>query len=91
MLDRITKQQLLILSLLAEREEMYGIDLVKASDGVLGRGTVYVWLSGLQDEAMVVSRYTDEPPVHPGMLRRRLYRITDHGRGVLALSRRAHA
>ena len=73
----------LILSLLTAMGESYGLDLVKASDGQLGRGTIYVTLSAMEDVGLVASReetVIDERIAIP----RRLYRITERGRHALA-------
>lgn len=52
-----------------------GLDLVKASDGRLQRGTIYVFLSELEDAHCVLAR-----PVDDG---RREYQITSAGRAAL--------
>lgn len=79
---------LVILRVLSDGGEQYGLDIVKASDGVHTRGTVYVYLSGMQDQGVVASRVEDDPPPPP-QIPRRLYRITDRGRRALAESARA--
>ena len=64
-----------ILRLLHERGESYGLDLIKASDGVLERGGIYVLLADLEARGLVRSRYVDEP-LKPGVVyRRRLYSL----------------
>tara|TARA_B100000315_G_C14045022_1_gene349260 strand:- start:95 stop:394 length:300 start_codon:yes stop_codon:yes gene_type:complete len=77
------KQQLVILELLDEnRKWWYGLELVKASDGKLGRGTIYTWLSSLIEQGFVKSREENDEefdPQHPRQLRRTLYRITEDG------------
>jgi DNA-binding PadR family transcriptional regulator len=62
------------LRLLSGAEEMGGLEMVKASDGKLSRGFVYVMLTQLEDRGLVESR---EDGTGTG---RRLYRITDAGR-----------
>lgn len=54
---------------------MYGLDIVKASDGRVKRGTVYVHLQRLEDAGFVASKQEDETPVYIG-IPRRLYRLT---------------
>lgn len=69
-----------ILDLLDAHGELYGLQLVKLSEGRLGRGTVYVHLSRLEDEGLVSSREEDDVPDARVGLRRRLYKITPQGR-----------
>lgn len=59
--------------------EMCGRDIVKSSDGTVGRGTVYVRLARLEDEGLVSSR--EERDSHD--LPRRWYRLTEAGRREL--------
>ena len=48
-------KELIVLDLLAGKREMYGLEMVKASNK-LGRGTVYVLLSRMEDKGYVSSR-----------------------------------
>lgn len=48
-----------ILELLSDGREWYGLELVKASGGRLRRGTVYVHLGRLEEAGKVISRPTD--------------------------------
>jgi DNA-binding PadR family transcriptional regulator len=54
------------------RREWYGLEMIKASGGRLGRGTVYVFLHRLEEEGLVTSR--PEPESDTSVLGRRLYR-----------------
>jgi DNA-binding PadR family transcriptional regulator len=77
------QQEQAILELLLEHGGwMYGLELVKASSGRLGRGTVYIHLDNLEVRGHVESR---EEPLSTGLPRRQ-YRITNSGRGRLAES-----
>jgi DNA-binding PadR family transcriptional regulator len=74
--------ELLILRLLSEEPKgMYGLELVKASDGKLRRGSVYVTLGRMQEKGLVVERTTADS-VHSGLPRPQ-YRLTAHGQKVL--------
>lgn len=76
-----------ILDLLDEYGELYGLQLVKLSNGQLRRGLVYVDLSRLEDEELVSSR--EEPVTRPEIgLPRRLYQITRKGRWARASAER---
>ncbi len=65
-----------ILRLLTEDSSWwYGLDLVKASGSVLGPGTVYVYLAGLERCGLIESRYESGQNLqYPDQPRRRLYR-----------------
>ena len=75
-------KQRLILELLVEAREMYGLELVAASKGRLKRGTVYVTLGRMEDKGYVKSRLEDAPS-EAGGLPRRIYQPTPLGRRVL--------
>lgn len=77
-----------ILSLLLNGREMYGLEMVKASEGALKRGTIYVLLDRLEDRGFVTSRAEKLEGVS-GMPRR-LYQITGQGQRALHAMRSAH-
>ena len=76
-------KELLILELLVGAKEMYGLELVAASDGALKRGTVYVTLGRMEGKGYVTSKLESAPPTAGG-LPRRIYAPTALGRDVLA-------
>jgi DNA-binding transcriptional ArsR family regulator len=79
------QKRLLILRLLAKRVEAYGLELVEASEGEIGRGTIYVYLDSLEEEGLIRSFEVPLPPeAHPQAIPRRRYRITSLGRGRAA-------
>jgi DNA-binding PadR family transcriptional regulator len=87
----LSEKETLVLELLTRAREMYGLELVAASEGALKRGTVYVTLGRMEEKGYVASRQEDAPP-GAGGLPRRLYAPTPFGREVLrtwaAVSRR---
>src|SRR5439155_9824735 len=85
---RISRTERAILELLVNEGELFGLQLVERSSGVLKRGTVYVTLGRMQEKGYVESR--TEPPA-PGAigLPRRLYRPTAYGVGVFRAWNRA--
>ena len=83
LIPTLSSKEALILGLLGRSKEMYGLELVAASDGGLKRGTIYVTLGRMEKKGYVVSRLEDEPPSNGG-LPRRLYAATAHGRQVLS-------
>jgi DNA-binding PadR family transcriptional regulator len=63
-------------------QEMFGLQLVQASQGKLKRGTVYVTLGRMQEKGFVESRLEERQAGSIG-LPRRLYRTTAFGVRVL--------
>jgi DNA-binding PadR family transcriptional regulator len=80
-LPHLSGKQEIILAMLHDGKEMYGLELVEASGGRLKRGTVYVTLGRMEDKGYVESRTEDAQPGAIG-LPRRLYRVTGLGRRV---------
>jgi DNA-binding PadR family transcriptional regulator len=70
----IRSRQQVILRLLRDRGDLYGLELVEASDGKLRRGSVYVYLSDLEDSGFVTSYLPKGSTVQ-----RRKYKITGLG------------
>lgn len=70
-----------VLTLLASKHEMYGLEMVNASVG-LKRGTIYVTLSRMEEKGWI-SSHEDAVPTYPG-IPRRLYKITGLGQRAFA-------
>jgi len=81
-LPSLSRKEAIIMRLLVAGAEMYGLEIVERSAGGIGRGTVYVTLSRMQDKGYVDSRQEPVPRGWTG-LPRRLYRISGEGQGVL--------
>jgi DNA-binding PadR family transcriptional regulator len=79
---RLSRTEQLILELLTERGELYGLQLVQRSEGRLPRGTVYVTLQRMEDKGLVASRLEEREDPLPG-LPRRLYTPTRAGASLL--------
>lgn len=75
--------EMIILRMLVGRGEMYGLQMVKESDGAVKRGTIYVTLGRMEDKGFVESRIEDEAREDVG-LPRRLYRVTGLGQRAVA-------
>ena len=80
----LSRKEKLVLELLGDRE-MFGLDLVRASKGVLKRGVVYVMLSRMEDRGLIAARgvrqrhmvkheWMNKTHEHEYVLERRLYR-----------------
>jgi DNA-binding PadR family transcriptional regulator len=87
-IPKLTATERVIVELLMEHGELFGLQMVDRSGGRLKRGTVYVVLGRMQDKGLVESRQEPLPPGAIG-LPRRLYRPTAHARRVLEAWRAA--
>jgi PadR family transcriptional regulator, regulatory protein PadR len=88
MLPALAATERLILDLLVEHGDLFGLAMVEASSGRLKRGTVYVTLGRMQDKGYLDSRQEPLPPGATG-LPRRLYTPTGRALQVLAAWRAA--
>ena len=79
----------LILELLSGSRELYGLELVAASDGGLTRGGIYVHLDRLEDRGFVSSRTVKDK--RASGMPRRLYQITGLGQRALRARQSAEA
>jgi DNA-binding PadR family transcriptional regulator len=79
----LSAKESLILELLVDGGELYGLQMVNASKRRLKRGTVYVTLGRMEEKGYISSRLEDAP-ADVGGLPRRLYQPTALGRRVLA-------
>lgn len=89
-LPRLSTTERLILELLVEHGELFGLAMVEASRGRLKRGTVYVTLGRMEDKGLLESRQEALPAGATG-LPRRLYTPTGHALRVLDALRVAEA
>src|SRR3954452_24396085 len=76
-------KEALILELLVEQSELYGLQLVAASDGRLKRGTVYVTLGRMEAKGVITSRL-EKAPSDEGRLPRPVYEPPAFGRRALS-------
>lgn len=86
-IPRLSRIEEVILRLLVT-EEMYGLQMVKASDK-LKRGTIYVTLHRMEEKGFVESRVMEEDAGSD--LPRRIYRVTGLGERVLRATEQAAA
>jgi DNA-binding PadR family transcriptional regulator len=80
----LSKTEALILQIMSENgfREIYGLELLKLSNGGIKRGTIYTTLQRMQDKGFVVSRQEEKPDDVSG-IPRRLYEITGTGQRAL--------
>jgi DNA-binding PadR family transcriptional regulator len=82
-LPKFSATERLIVEMLTEHDELFGLQMVELSRGRLKRGTVYVTLGRMQDKGYIESRQEPLPPGAIG-LPRRLYRPTGFALRALA-------
>ena len=78
-IPRLSNKEYLVMELLVSGE-MYGLEMVKESEGKLKRGTIYVTLNRMAEKGYLEFR-VEEETTHSG-IRRRLYRATAYGTQV---------
>jgi DNA-binding PadR family transcriptional regulator len=78
---KVTKKDL-VLELLLKTREMSPSEIVKASQGKIGRGTIYNILTRLELEGYLTARDV-EVPSKKGILSRRFYSISEYGRRII--------
>jgi PadR family transcriptional regulator PadR len=81
-LPTLPPKEALILQLLIEGGELYGLELVARSKRRLKRGTVYVTLGRMEKKGLLAS-HLEAPPPSAGGMPRRIYEATATGRRVL--------
>ena len=80
-MPKLSNTEYAVLDLLRSGREMYGLEMVKSSDGGLKRGSVYVYLTRMSEKGYLKSR-AEKNSTDPGMPRRQ-YQITGLGQQVL--------
>ena len=78
----LSPKELLVLELLRD-QELYGLQLVAASNRRLKRGTVYVTLGRMEEKGYITSTL-EAAPAGAGGLPRRIYAATALGRRMFA-------
>ena len=82
-LPKFSTAERLIVELVTEHQELFGLQMVEMSGGRLKRGTVYVTLGRMVEKGYLDSRQEPLPPGAIG-LPRRLYRPTGFAMRILA-------
>ena len=81
-MNSISAKEEIIMELLMEHCDLYGLDMVKKSPDIK-RGTVYVTLDRMEDKGLISSREVQPPKGSRGPARR-VYKLTGVGKRVLA-------
>lgn len=85
---RLSRKETLVLELLMSKGEMFGLEMVEASEGGLKRGTIYVTLQRMADKGYVDSR--EEPRTMPEIgIPRRKYKASGLGERVYRANAKA--
>ncbi len=74
----MSEKEFLIMTMLIENGEMFGLEMVEKSDGALKKGTIYVTLGRMEDKELVNSAEEARRENETGIARR-LYSTTDYG------------
>ena len=78
---KLSPKEMLTLEMLISNGEMFGLEMVEASEGELKRGTIYVTLQRMSDKGYIESR--EEPRTLPEIgIPRRKYSATGLGARV---------
>lgn len=79
---RLSSKEYTILELLVARGELYGLQIVRESEGRVGQGTLYVTLNRMAEKGYVESRQQEQQPGAFGPPRR-MYKATGYGARVM--------
>ncbi|MCB1023526.1 MAG: helix-turn-helix transcriptional regulator [Acidobacteria bacterium] len=74
----LSSKEFLVMEMLLNEGEMYGLKMVESSQGELKKGTVYVTLGRMEDKGLVTSKEESRGDSEKGIARR-LYSHTDYG------------
>ncbi|MDQ3089223.1 MAG: PadR family transcriptional regulator [Acidobacteriota bacterium] len=78
---KLSRKEMLTLEMLISKGEMFGLEMVEASEGELKRGTIYVTLQRMSNKGYIESR--EEPRTMPEIgIPRRKYWATGLGERV---------
>jgi DNA-binding PadR family transcriptional regulator len=77
----LSGKEYLIMNMLMEEGEMFGLEMVEESEGELKKGTIYVTLQRMADKNLVASEEEERPATENGIARR-FYAPTDWGERV---------
>ena len=89
-LPNVSRKEEVILRVLKRDGELYGLQIVMASDSAVSRGTVYTTLNRMVEKGLVGDREEAKARSRGGMARR-LYRISRSGRRMLDALDARHA
>lgn len=77
----LSNKEFIVLQMLIENDEMFGLEMVESSEGNLKRGTIYVTLQRMSEKGLVESREESRSEGEIGIARR-IYKATGLGERV---------
>lgn len=75
---KLSSKEFIILQMLIENDEMFGLEMVESSAGNLKRGTIYVTLQRMEAKGLVESHEEPRPEGEIGIARR-IYKASGLG------------
>jgi DNA-binding PadR family transcriptional regulator len=89
-IPKLSAKERIILEMLVDSPDMYGLEIVEASNKEIGRGSVYVFLDRLEERGLVSSELEKRPQNMAGNPRR-LYKASGQGARAVSLLRQWEA
>jgi len=77
----LSNKEYLVMQMLSENEEMFGLEMVNESGGDIKKGTIYVTLQRMTNKDILES-WEEEAGENKNKAARRLYRPTEYGERV---------
>ncbi len=77
----LSEKEFVIMDMLLNGGEKFGLEMVEESNGELKKGTIYVTLQRMEDKELIASAEEERAPHETG-IPRRFYSPTDYGQRV---------
>ena len=77
----LSGKEFLVMEMLLDEGDMFGLEMVEVSDGELKKGTIYVTLQRMSDKGLIDS-FEEERDENENGIARRIYSPTDYGERV---------
>ena len=77
----LSGKEFLIMEMLIDEDEMFGLEMVETSDGELKKGTIYVTLQRMMDKGLIES-FEEERGENENGIARRIYSTTAYGERI---------
>ncbi len=74
----LSAKEFLVMEMLLKNGEMFGLEMVDASEGEIKKGTIYVTLGRMENKGLLTS-YEEERKGNENGIARRLYSPTEYG------------
>ena len=77
----LSDKEFLIMEMLIENDEMFGLEMVQESEGELKKGTIYVTLQRMSEKGLIESEEVERGEEETGIARR-MYFPTSYGERI---------